>query len=98
MLVDIKDAQEWLAERFYDENRDDCELADVPLLTLIQRVVEWADEAWYTAGKELERGDRMRGAIEHVVNDLPGTPDSVKRFLSEALREPLAVPVKEGRP
>lgn len=34
----------------------------------------------------VRRFDRLREAVEHVIADSPGTPDSVKRFLGEALR------------
>jgi hypothetical protein len=40
------------------------------------------------SARDFEQREQIKGlraAIEHVVNDSPGTPDSVKRYLREAL-------------
>jgi len=76
---ELDEAQAWLAERFFDEDRDTCEPEEIPLMTLVKRVYEWGDQGWFHAGKAQEKTDEA--------NSRYADASARVRELKEALRE-----------
>jgi hypothetical protein len=70
--------------RRWDKDRLLCDDDPGPHMTAIQ--LEWA-------AREIER---LRAAIQHVISDSPGTPDSVKKYLVRELEGSWGEPYEEA--
>jgi hypothetical protein len=58
-----------------------------------ERIREQVNSEWNATVEQMETEiRRLREAIRHVVDDSPGTPDSVKRFLSRAVLDSFPTP------